>query len=129
MTNTEINPAKVATQKKDFSAEVGEDIGYERGAKMVKNHFDKNGEASSHFIGRDIIEAILAQPGVVGISIHNGIDQFGRSNQVLVGVNSQGNYVLNITTISAGGELGKQRGIVTAGGVRSTGTQPCGWEW
>ena len=116
--------AKAAEQKTTFSPQAGEEIGYEKGAKMVKNYYDKNDEeVSSHFIGRNMIEAILDQPGVVGITMLAGLDKFGAPQPVLVGVNAMGDYVINITTVGDNGELSKQKGIV-ATGVRSPGTNP-----
>ena len=48
MTDTELYvvKGKVYEQKKGYSAKVGEDIGYEKGAKMIKTHFDQNPDES-----------------------------------------------------------------------------------
>lgn len=52
---------KVFEQKKGYSATTGEDIGYEKGAKMIKANYDQNrDDVLAHFIGRNIIENILA---------------------------------------------------------------------
>ncbi|GEO09846.1 hypothetical protein [Segetibacter aerophilus] len=122
-------PNQIAEQKKGFSAHSGENIGYEKGAKMVKNYFDQNQEeVSAHFLGRNIIEAILAQPGAVGITILYGINELGLPKPVVVGVNSKGDYILNVTSVGANGEMNKQKGIVAGGGVLSTGVpQQEGW--
>src|SRR4051812_19721290 len=130
MMNTKLTvaPGTACDNQTGFSPKTGEDIGYERGAKMVKNYHDKNGgEVLAHFIGRNMIEAILAQPSAVGITILYGADQQGNAKPVMVGVDAKGNYILSITTVGANGELSKQKGIVAGGGVRSPGTQPCGW--
>lgn len=122
----------VKEQSKKISTQAGEEIGYEKGAKMVKNFVDQNNEQlSAHFIGRDMIESILAQPGAVGITILQGLDKAGQPSPVVVGVNADGNYLLNVTTVAANGELTKQKGIV-ATGVMSPGTGEnqtvgCGW--
>ncbi|HEX8356987.1 MAG TPA: hypothetical protein VF610_06240 [Segetibacter sp.] len=114
----------VSEQKKGFSSQVGENIGYEKGAKMVKNYHDQNNDqVSSHFIGRDMIEAILDQPGVVGITMLAGVDKFGAPQPVLVGVNADGDYVLNITSVDESGEISRKKGLVTAG-VRYPGPNP-----
>lgn len=132
MTNTaifEIESSLVA-QEKSFSPTIGEDIGYERGAKMVKNYFDQNDEEiSAHFLGRNIIESILAQPGAVGITVINGVNEFGNPTPVIVGVNASGDYILNVTTVGANGQLNKQKGIVAGGGVLSTGVPPTNIGW
>ncbi|MDQ6814726.1 MAG: hypothetical protein M3040_13375 [Bacteroidota bacterium] len=124
MTNTKTRPttASVAVREEGFSASAGQNIGYEQGAKMVKNYFDQNEEeVSAHFMGRNIIEAILAQPSAVGISIVYGLDRAGQPKPIVVGVDSKGNYILNITTVGANGEMNKQKGIVAGGGVISPG--------
>ena len=70
-----------------------------------------------------MLEAILNQPGAVGVNIFYGIDKEGNNTPVLVGVNAKGDHLINITTVGASGELVKQKGIV-ATGVLSTGTGP-----
>jgi hypothetical protein len=104
---------KVIEQKKGFSADVGEDIGYELGAKMIKNYYDENqDDVLAHFMGKNMIEAILAQPGVVGIRMFHALNELGIKQMVLVGVDSNGNNVLNYTEISENGEMLKRKGIV-----------------
>lgn len=112
---------KVCELKKAYTPETGEDIGYEKGAKMVKNYFDQNNdnEILSSFIGRNIIEDILAQPGVVGITMLSGLNELGQPKPVLVGVDSEGDYVLNVTTIGNKGEIVRQRGVITSGIIYS----------
>ncbi len=117
-------------QNKSFTPHTGEDIGYEKGAKMVKKYFDQNDEEiSAQFLGRNIIEAILAQPGAVGITILTGINEMGQPTPVIVGVNSKGDYILNVTSVGANGQLDKQKGIVAGGGVLSTGVPPTNIGW
>lgn len=110
---------KVYEQKKGYSVNVGEDIGYEKGAKMIKRNFDHNpDDVLAHFIGRNIIEKILAQPGVVGIRMFYALNEVGLRQLVLVGTDAQGRNVLNFNTVGDDGEIIKNKGIV-AGGVRS----------
>ena len=120
---------KVAQQENGFSVNAGENIGYEKGAKMVKKYFDQNEEEiSAHFLGRTIIEAILSQPGAVGLTILYGINELGLPKPVVVGVNAKGDYILNVTTVGPYGQMNKQKGIVAGGGVLSTGVpQEEGW--
>ncbi len=126
---------KVYEQKKGYSAEVGKDIGYDKGAKMIKNYFDQNqDDVLAHFMGRNVIEGILAQPNVVGIRTFYGINELGLRQPVLVGVDANGNNVLNFTTVGDNGQITKNKGIV-AGGVRccppycgdSTETEDTSW--
>lgn len=110
---------KVYQQKKGFSADAGTNIGFDKAAKMVKNHYDQTQEeVQAHFMGRNTIEAILAQPGVVGISVFYGINELGLQKPILVGVDAQGNNILNVTTVGDNGDIIKQKGIV-AGNVKS----------
>jgi hypothetical protein len=104
---------KVYEQKKGYSAETGADIGYEKGAKMIKSYYDQNpDDVLAHFMGRNMIEAILAQPGVIGIRMFHAINEVGMRQLVLVGVDAKGNNVLNFTTIGENGEMIKKKGIV-----------------
>jgi len=104
---------KVIEQKKAYNAEVGEDIGYELGAKMIKTYFDQNqDDVLAYFMGRNQIEAILAQPGVVGIRMFNAINDLGIKQLVLVGVDATGKNILNYTTTGDNGEIIKKKGIV-----------------
>lgn len=104
---------KVIEQNKSFSPEVGEDIGYELGAKMIKAYYDQNqDDVLASFMGRNMIEAILAQPGVTGIRMFNAINDLGIRQLVLVGVDAQGNNILNYTTVGDNGEVIKKKGIV-----------------
>lgn len=104
---------KVIEQTKTYSAEVGEDIGYELGAKMIKNYFMQNqDDVLASFMGRNQIEAILAQPGVVGIRMFNALNDLGIRQLVLVGVDANGQNILQYSTIGENGELIKKKGIV-----------------
>lgn len=104
---------KVIEQKKGFDANVGEDIGYELGAKMIKTYFDRNpDDVLAHFMGRNMIEAILAQPGVVGIRMFHALNDLGIKQLVLVGVDCNGNNVLDFTEVGENGEMIKKKGIV-----------------
>jgi len=110
---------KVYQQKKGYSAEVGEDVGFEKGAKMVKTYHDQNpDDILAHFVGRNIIEAILAQPGVVGFRTFYSLNELGFCQLFFVGVDTQGKNILNINTVGHDGSMNPQKGIV-ASGIRS----------
>lgn len=120
MTNTELYvvKGKVFEQTKGYSPKVGEDIGYEKGAKMIKTNFDQNpDDILAHFMGRNIIEDILAQPGVTGIRMFYAVNELGLRQLVLVGCDADGKNVLNYTMGNDDGDLIRKKGIV-AGGVR-----------
>ncbi len=110
---------KVYEQKKGYSVNVGENIGYEKGAKMIKNNYDQNpDDVVAHFMGRDIIEGILSQPGVVGIRMFYAQNEMGLRQLVLVGTDANGANVIDYTTVSDNGDVIKNKGIV-AGGVKN----------
>ena len=132
--NTELTVAKarVAEQKSNLYATAGEEVGYETGAKMVKNYYDKNNRTTAtSFLGKDMLESILAQPGAVGISVLNGLNEQGQPQPVVVAVNAKGDYILNITTVDVRGGISRQKGIVAIGvmspGKETTPTPCCSW--
>lgn len=88
---------KVIEQERGYSPASGKEISYEQGAKMVKRHFDQNpDDVIAHFIGRNSIERILAQPGCVGIRAFHGLNELGIKQLILVGVNSDGKNILEV---------------------------------
>ncbi len=99
---------KVIEQQRSYTTKVGKDIGYESGAKMVKRHFDQHpDEATAAFMGREIIEGILSQPGCIGLRVFNGVDELGIRKPIFVGADKNGNNILHLDTtrkaIVAGG--------------------------
>jgi hypothetical protein len=104
---------RVIEQNRSFTPEVGEDIGYELGSKMIKRWFNENpDDVLASFTGRNIIESILAQPGCTGIRMFNAINDLGVKQLVLVGADKDGNNILSYTTIGENGEMIKKKGIV-----------------
>src|SRR6185369_15815629 len=66
---------------------VGEEISYQLGAQMVKDYQVANpNDVKSYYIGRNIIDQILAQPGVVGLRFYNAYNEEGKKTLVYVGV-------------------------------------------
>lgn len=104
---------RVIEQNRSFTPEVGEDIGYELGAKMIQRwHRENPDDVLASFTGRNIIESILAQPGCTGIRMFNAINDLGIKQLVLVGVDKHGNNILEYTTIGDNGNIIKHKGIV-----------------
>ncbi len=115
MSNTEliVVKGKVIEQPKGYSAEVGENIGYEKGAKMIKTYYDQNqDDVLAHFMGRNIIEEMLAQPGAIGIRMFHAVNEIGLKQMVLVAADANGQNILNYTTIGENGEIIRKKGIV-----------------
>jgi hypothetical protein len=103
------------TQKKaaSYSTTVGEDIGAAEGLKMMQRYQQQNpGATTGHFIGREIIEQILAQPGCVGIKTYYAINHLEQQQLVMAGSDAQGNTILEYKQVNASGQLEKHKGIV-----------------
>jgi len=102
----------VLNQKKALSAEVGEDIGYELGVKMVKDYYDATGDKSAHFVGKNILIKILSQPDCMGIRIYKALNEQGAQTYVMVGMNSKAEPILEYPIVTIDGQLSKELGIV-----------------
>lgn len=104
---------RVIEQNRSFLPEVGENIGYELGSKMIHRWYKENpDDVLASFAGRNIIESILAQPGCTGIRMFNAINDLGIKQLVLVGADKDGKNILEYTTIGDNGEITKHKGIV-----------------
>jgi hypothetical protein len=94
-------------------AAIGEEIGYELGAQLVKNYQVANpNDTSFYTIGKEIIEQILAQPGVEGIRFYNAIDESGEKTLVYLGIDAAGNPVKEYSVVDAKGNIANRPAIV-----------------
>jgi hypothetical protein len=91
---------------------IGEHIGYDLGVKMVKDYYDKYGEGGAQFVGRNILQQILDQPGCIGINIYKALNEKGEKTYVLVGLDQENDPILEITSVTPNGQLNKTEGIV-----------------
>ena len=97
---------------------VGEDIGYELGAKMVKDFQDANPDLLvATFVGKNIISQILEQPGCVGIRFFNAINEDGKNTLVYVGVDKEGNNILEYSIVAADGNIHEVNAVVADRGA------------
>jgi hypothetical protein len=95
-----------------LTAEKTANIGYEAGAKMVKDYHDMHPEtAVAHYVSRETLEALLAQPSCNGVIMFPGMEA-GQQNIVLVGATQAGEPILDYTTVGTQGQLEKHNGIV-----------------
>lgn len=94
-------------------AAIGEEIGRELGAEMVRN-FQSSfpTETQSFIIGRNIIDQILAQPGCVGIQLYNALNEMGQKTLVYVGIDANGDSMIEISTVDANGAIAQTPAIV-----------------
>ncbi|MEN9998641.1 MAG: hypothetical protein RI922_1631 [Bacteroidota bacterium] len=79
-----------------FNGTEGTIITLAEGAAMTAAWRRTNTNGNAVFYGKNIINQLLAQPGVVGIRFHFGIDTDGKNTLVLVGVDANENDVLSI---------------------------------
>ena len=94
-------------------AEVGEDIGLSAGKQMVKAFREANPDATAgYYIGRNILNEILAQPGCVGINFRKGLNEINQEHLVYTGVDAEGKDILEFSVVINSGDIVKENGIV-----------------
>jgi hypothetical protein len=92
---------------------VGEEISHELGAQMVKDYQVANPtDVKAYFIGRNIVDQLLAQPGCVGIRFYNAYNEVGAKTLVYVGVDEFGKTIAEHTVVNNDGSLGTKKAIV-----------------
>jgi hypothetical protein len=108
-----MNKESLVKVQVDYNS-IGEEISKELGAKMIKDHHDKNaiGESKSYVIGRTIIDQILAQPGCVGLRIFEAINEEGKKTLVYVGIDSKGNNLLEFASVNTHGKIVVTEGMI-----------------
>ena len=93
---------QLLTQKK--IASIGEEIGLELGSQFIKDYQVANPTDTQYYvIGRNIIDEILAQPGCVGLRLYNAYNEMGEKTLVYVGINENGNAIVEYTCINSEG--------------------------
>lgn len=107
-----MNKGTSLREEKRLNPDVGEHIGYELGAKMVKDYYDTYQEFGSQFIGKNIIEKILSQPGCIGIKLFNALNENNQKTFVITGVDTNGNPILEYAIVNPLGEIRTSEGIV-----------------
>jgi hypothetical protein len=82
---------------------------------MVKNHHDVHSVegSNSYYIGRNVIEQMLAQPGCVGIRFFDAINEAGQKTLVYVGIDSKGRSILEYSTVDRHGKLAVVEGMAS----------------
>ena len=94
-------------------SQIGEDVGLELGKQMVKRFSEENPQdVKSYLVGREIIERILAQPGCVGIKMYNAINEKDEKTLVYVGVDCNGQAIVEYSTVDFQGTIRSNKGIV-----------------
>lgn len=94
-------------------ATIGEEVGYEMGTEFISNYRNANpNDVLSYVIGKNIIEQILAQPGVEGIRFYNAINEYGKKTLVYVGIDQDGNNIFEHSIVTEDGKITKEAAIV-----------------
>jgi hypothetical protein len=98
--------------KKDYAA-AGKEISHEKANDFVKA-YEKAfpGEASGYYLGRNIIDKILAQPGCVGIRFHYGVNDKGQKTLVYIGVDADGKDLVKRTMVTENGVISSEEAVV-----------------
>ncbi len=93
--------------------EVGENIGLAAGIELVNAFKAANPTATSgYYIGRDILEQIIAQPGCVGINFRKCLTNMNEEHLVYTAVDADGKDILNYSVVTNTGDIVKQDAIV-----------------
>src|SRR6185312_9238692 len=96
---------KELTTKKDYAA-IGEEISHELAADFIKAYQESHpGENRGYHIGRNIIDAILAQPGCVGMRFYYGLNEKSQKTLVYVGIDAEGKDIVKRTVVMCSGDL------------------------
>ncbi len=94
-------------------AQVGKDIGLAEGTKLVQNFREAEPNATpGYYIGRDIIDQILSQPGCVGINFRKCLSQTSEEHLVYTGVDAEGKDILSFSVVTKTGDMETYDGIV-----------------
>lgn len=80
-----------------FNGSEGSAISLETAAAITKKYRDENPDGvQSAFYGREMLEALLAQPGSMGIRVYYGLNEDGSQELVLVSSDADENDNLNL---------------------------------
>jgi hypothetical protein len=94
-------------------AEVGEDIGLTEGIQLVNAFKEANPDATAgYYIGRNILEQIMAQPGCVGINFRKCLTNLNQEHLVYTAVDADGKDILKYSVVSNTGDIVSKDGIV-----------------
>jgi hypothetical protein len=94
-------------------AEVGENIGLTEGRELVNAFRAANPTAAKgYYIGRNILEQIMAQPGCVGINFRKCLTNMNEEHLVYTGVDAEGKDIIEFSVVTNAGDIVKQDAIV-----------------
>src|SRR6478735_684180 len=94
-------------------SQVGEAIPHELGVQMIADYQTANPtDVKSYYIGRDILQQILAQPGCVGIKFYNAYNETGEKTLVYVGIDEAGKAIVKYTVVNTDGSIAVTKATV-----------------
>jgi hypothetical protein len=97
---------------KDYS-KVGGEISHESAHEMIRTWQNANpNENPAYYLGRNIIEKILAQPGCVGMRFYYGINEQGQKTLVYMGMDANGQDIVKQTVVSQNGSMMNEEAIL-----------------
>ena len=106
-----MNTITTATETKNL-AQVGEEIGLAEGIQLVNDFREANPDATpGYYIGRNILDQILSQPGCVGIRFRKCLSN-NEEHLVYTGVDAEGKDILSFSLVTNTGDIEKYDGIV-----------------
>ncbi len=107
---TAMTQTKIATRN---LSEVGEDIGLAEGEQMITSFRTANPEATQgYYIGKNIINQILSQPGCAGINFRKCLTKLNEEHLVYTGVDADGKDIIEYSAVTSTGDIVKQDAIV-----------------
>ena len=104
---------KILTLNPRNAATIGAEIGEKLGQEMIVNFQQANpAEIAGYEVGRVILDQILNQPLCAGLKVYNAINDSGEKTLVFVGMDQNGQPLLNYTVIGENGLYESRPGIV-----------------
>ncbi|TXK49109.1 hypothetical protein FVR03_06920 [Pontibacter qinzhouensis] len=76
-----------------FNGSEGGEIDLATAKALTQNYRDKQNDpdvVKAHFFGREVLERLLAQKDCVGARMYYGLDEEGKKQLILVGVDANG---------------------------------------
>ena len=120
----------VQTKLSTCTANIGEEIGQNLGAQFISAYRHAHpADVTAYYIGRNILEQVLAQPGCVGMHFYNAYNEKGEKTLVYVGVNAGGTDMLSVTAVNTKGQLDVQKGIVADRAIVREDDEAKWWEF
>lgn len=94
-------------------ANIGEEIGAELGHQFITTFSEKYPNETAWFsMGKNILQAILDQPGCAGIRFYNGINEKGQKTLVYVGMDAEGKDLIKHVVVEKDGSIASRPAIV-----------------